>query len=378
MAATALVFVALITTALWSLFRIEHADTDARHRALGAARSIAHKIDAQFVSLEILLSGLSAKVSTNPIDVDANDALLRREKSELPKSIANILLLSPDGRNIGNAVGPHASAGDRDYFKRASAGDRLVVGPPLRSRSDLGWVIPVARPVSNSGGAIQAVLVVAIFADSVRQLIGANELPFGSLVRVAADNETEVAFLSNGSHGSRIRSQSDGQRTATIPTGGRKRVADFEWQAHTCNRIFENAASSLARFRRPATRGRFRADRRRTVAATHAILPAHRPTGWAQPRASAKPRDRDPSTAGWIAPGKVAASVPRMRRRGAPAQTFARPIRPPALRSVIRRGATRRQQAATATASSRAPMDGTARHPPWLSAAAAELQPTGA
>jgi hypothetical protein len=196
-AAAALALAALVTTALWSRSRVEH--TDARHRALGAARSIAHKIDAQFVSLEILLSRLSAKVSTNPTDVDANDALLRREKSELPESIANILLLSPDGRNIGNAVGPHASAGDRDYFERASAGDRFVVGPPMRSRSDLGWVIPVARPVSNSDGAIQAVLVVAIFADSVRELIGANELPFGSLVRVAADNETEVAFLSNGS-----------------------------------------------------------------------------------------------------------------------------------------------------------------------------------
>jgi hypothetical protein len=186
---------ALVATALWVQFRFEHTDT--RHRAMGAARSIAHKIDAQLVSIESLLSRLSVKVSTNPNDVDANDALLRREKAELPKSIANILLLSPDGRNIGNAVGHHASAGDRDYFKRASAGDRLVVGPPIRSRSDLGWVIPVARPVSNSGGAIQAVLVVAIFADILQELISANELPTGSLVRVVADNGTEVAFVSN-------------------------------------------------------------------------------------------------------------------------------------------------------------------------------------
>jgi hypothetical protein len=196
-AAAALVLVALISTALLGQFRTAH--TEARHRALGAARSIAHKIDAQFVDLESLLSRLSVKVSTNPKDVDANDALLRSEQSELPKSIANILLLSPDGRNIGNAVGQHASAGDRDYFKRALAGDPLVVGPPIRSRSDLGWVIPVARRVSGTGGTVQAVMVVAIFADSFRESLGTNELPMGSLVRIAADNEIEVALLSNGS-----------------------------------------------------------------------------------------------------------------------------------------------------------------------------------
>jgi hypothetical protein len=192
-----LAVVALIGAGWWSHSRTAHAE--ARHRALGAARSIVEKIDAQFVDLESLLSRLSVKISTNLDDVDANDTLLRHEKSELPSSIANILVLSPDGRNIGNAVGRHASAGDRDYFKRALAGDRVVVGTPIRSRSDLGWVIPVARAVSNNGGTVQAVLVIAIFADSFRELIDGNELPVGSLVRIVADNEIEVAFVSNES-----------------------------------------------------------------------------------------------------------------------------------------------------------------------------------
>jgi hypothetical protein len=101
---------------------------------------------------------------------------MRREKTELLRSIANILLLSLDGQNIGNAVGRHASAGDREYFKRASAGDRLVMGLPIHSRSGLGWVIPIARPVSSDTGAIRGVLVVAVFVDSFRDLISANEL----------------------------------------------------------------------------------------------------------------------------------------------------------------------------------------------------------
>jgi Cache domain len=195
--AAGLALVVVIGAGGWNHSRTDR--TEARQRALGAARSIAEKIDAQFVGLESLLSKLSVNISTNPDDVDANDALLHHEQSELPSSIANILVLSPDGRNIGNAVGRHANAGDRDYFKRALAGNRVVVGAPIRSRSDLGWVIPVARPVTNNGGTVQAVLVVAIFADSFRELIDGNELPVGSLVRIVADNEIEVAFVSNES-----------------------------------------------------------------------------------------------------------------------------------------------------------------------------------
>jgi hypothetical protein len=189
-----LVLVAMICVASWGRLGIDH--TDARHRALDAARSIAQKIDAQVSTTEILLSGISLKLSTNPDDVAANDALLRRELSELPKSIANILLLSPDGRNIGNAVGNHAGAGDRDYFKRASAGDQLVVETPIRSRSDVGWVIPIARRMSNRGGTTQAVLVVAVSVDSIRDLISPDDLPAGSRVRVVTEDEVQIAFSS--------------------------------------------------------------------------------------------------------------------------------------------------------------------------------------
>jgi hypothetical protein len=189
-----LALVAVICMASLSQFGPDH--SDARHGAVDAARSIAQRIDAQVGATETLLSGLGPKLSINPDDVDANDALLRRELSALPKSVANILLLSPNGRNIGNAVGNHAGAGDRDYFKRASAGDQLVVEAPIRSRSDVGWVIPIARRISNRGGSTQAVLVIAISVDSIRDLISAGDLPVGSLVRVVTEDETQIAFSS--------------------------------------------------------------------------------------------------------------------------------------------------------------------------------------
>jgi hypothetical protein len=189
-----LALVAVICTALLSRFGPDH--SDARHRAVDAARSIAQRIDAQVEATETLLSGLGSKLSINPDDVDANDALLRNELSALPRSVANILLLLPDGRNIGNAVGNHAGAVDRNYFKRASAVDQLVVEAPIRSRSNVGWVIPIARRMSNRSGSTRAVLVIAISVDSIRDLISPSDLPVGSLVRVVTEDETQIAFSS--------------------------------------------------------------------------------------------------------------------------------------------------------------------------------------
>jgi GAF domain-containing protein len=195
--AAGLSFILLIGAGLWSQFHIEH--TRARYLALSSARTVASRIDANLGDLKDLLSKIGGAVSTNPDDIDANDALLRRMHSELPKSIANIFVLTLDGRNIGNAVGKHASAGDRDYFQRALSGDRLVVGLPIRSRSDLGWVIPVAQPVFDSSGKMRAVLAVAIFADSLPEMIGTSELPERSVVRVVTENEIEVALFSSES-----------------------------------------------------------------------------------------------------------------------------------------------------------------------------------
>ena len=172
---------ALIGTLLWSHSLTE--SSDERHVALGAAQLVASKIDLFIGRLEIPLKEIGAAISTDPNDVDVNDALLQRVKSELPKAVANILILTLDGRNIGNAVGRHAWAGDRDYFQMAVATGHLVAGEPIQSRSGLGWVIPVAWPVLNHGGDVQAVLVLAMFLDSFRDLIALDELPKGSIVR---------------------------------------------------------------------------------------------------------------------------------------------------------------------------------------------------
>ncbi len=163
-AAAAIPFVALFGTGPSSQLGVD--ESDARHHAAGAARSVAAKIDMHFGALENLLRRLGAAVSTDPSDVDANDALLRQAKSEQPAIIANIFLLARD----------------------------LVVGNPIRSRSNLGWVIPVARPLMHAGE-IRAVLAAATFLDGFRDVIDIDDLPPGSVVRIVGDDGTEVTTI---------------------------------------------------------------------------------------------------------------------------------------------------------------------------------------
>ena len=195
LAAATLSLAALLAAISSTQFR--GGDGGDRHLALNAARSIAARINMQFGGIEKLLDELSGAVSTDPVDMDANDAILRRAKSEQSRAIANIFLLTLDGRNIGNAEGQHPGGGDRAYFRRALASGSLVAGDPIRSRSNLGWVIPVARPVKDSRGDIGGVLVVAVYQKEFREMLGPNEIPTDWVVRVFTDNAVEVATVSN-------------------------------------------------------------------------------------------------------------------------------------------------------------------------------------
>jgi hypothetical protein len=92
-------FFAVICIGLWSQLRDDQ--NQALERALDEARLLAIQIDDHIGSLENLLTGLSRAVSTRLADADANNALLRQVKEELPDYISNILLFAPDGSNIG-------------------------------------------------------------------------------------------------------------------------------------------------------------------------------------------------------------------------------------------------------------------------------------
>src|SRR5262249_14376036 len=66
-----------------------------------------------------------------------------------------------------------------------------------RSRSNLGWVIPVATPLKNGAGEIRAVLAAATSLDGFRAMVDIDGLPPGSVVRIVDGDGNEVTTVAS-------------------------------------------------------------------------------------------------------------------------------------------------------------------------------------
>jgi diguanylate cyclase (GGDEF)-like protein/PAS domain S-box-containing protein len=190
-------FTALIGVGLWNQWRTDQ--TAAIQRAINDARLIAGQVDDHVGNLTNLLSGLSVAVSWDLKDVDANDRLLRRVKSELPSYVANLLLFSLDGTNIGtsNEAG-RFFAGDRDYFRKIVAGHDHAVGTVVRSRAGNEWVVTIARPVVDAEGGLRAILAVGTRLERFQDALTLTQLPRGSVVRIVDENLVVIAHSLDG------------------------------------------------------------------------------------------------------------------------------------------------------------------------------------
>jgi diguanylate cyclase (GGDEF)-like protein/PAS domain S-box-containing protein len=158
----------------------------ALQRAVHEARALAARIDGHISTTEALLTGLSQTLSVNAADAAANDAVLQRVKAGLPDYISSLALFSDDGSNIGASLQVERGrlyAGDRAYFREALAGERLVVGDPVRGRINQQWLMPIARPVKDDQGRVRAVLAAFTRLD-VFHALQTQELPPGSVVRI--------------------------------------------------------------------------------------------------------------------------------------------------------------------------------------------------
>ena len=190
-AAAAVPFLVLIGVALWIQYRTTQ--TESLERAYSEARVIAAQIDDHLGNLENLTLGLSRAVGLSPADTAANDALLSGLMAELPGFISDVAVIGRDGENIGSASGARYNIADRDYFQRALDGEPIAVGDPVRSRRSDEWVLPIARPVTNAAGEVQAVLLIGTLISKFQDAIRVGHLPAGSIVRILNDKGIIVA-----------------------------------------------------------------------------------------------------------------------------------------------------------------------------------------
>jgi diguanylate cyclase (GGDEF)-like protein/PAS domain S-box-containing protein len=185
--ATVVPFTALVGVGLWNQWRSDQAQ--AIRSALTEARLLAAQVDDQIGQFENLLVGLSAGLSTDPADINKNDDILRRTKSDLPYYIGSLLLSSPDGKNIGTSFEPAESGrtyiGDRDYFRwlMADRNINIAIGDPVHGRTTGNWVTSVARRLTSPDGGM-AVLGVGIQVEHFQNALRMHNLPAGSVVQI--------------------------------------------------------------------------------------------------------------------------------------------------------------------------------------------------
>ncbi len=183
-------FAMLIGGGIWDQWRIEQAQ--ALQFALSEARSVAAQVDDHIGSLESLLAGLTQAISLDPADTEANDAVLKRVMAEQPDYIGNITLIGIDGYSLGAASGVRYYAGDRLFFRKVMAGERLAIGEPVQGRATPGWIVTVARPVEDAQGNLKAVLSVATKLEKLQDALTPRTLPIGSVVRLI--NESSIVI----------------------------------------------------------------------------------------------------------------------------------------------------------------------------------------
>jgi len=175
----------VMMAALWLQWRSDR-DTATEH-AVNEARLLAAQVDDRIGAIEDLLSVVGQAVSFDPADRSANNALLRKVRSELPTGSSQILLFDRDGDNIGTSQedpdNPPPNARDRIYFREALADHTPALGEPITVRSG-HRVINVARPIKDATGRIRAVLTVGPRLDSFQDAMKLHALPPDSAITI--------------------------------------------------------------------------------------------------------------------------------------------------------------------------------------------------
>ena len=191
--ATVVPFLALIGAGLWSQWRADQAT--ATQRTLNEARLIAAQLDDHIGNLENLMVGLSRAVSVDPADTLKNDALLRQVRSRMPDYLANILVYSLKGTNIGTSgeTGKRPMVAEQSFFKDAVANRRLSVGQVFRTSHSERWLLAVAYPVEDEAGKLRAVISTGTQLAHFQDALQTEGLPPGGVLRIS--NQDGIVVL---------------------------------------------------------------------------------------------------------------------------------------------------------------------------------------
>ncbi|KAA5606072.1 hypothetical protein F1188_08675 [Roseospira marina] len=175
--AAAVVFVGAVALAVVTIIHTWQSDYRTAKRSLDSVLvALGQYLETTLGGMEALLVNLGTRyVLASEISGDLSETL---EAAALPMPIVRtLLLIDRDGVVVAEsrpgrpAVG--LDVGDRAYFQihRTARRPLTIVAPPVRSRVDGEWAVPISHGLRAPGGALRAVLVVAVSSASLDQIL---------------------------------------------------------------------------------------------------------------------------------------------------------------------------------------------------------------
>ena len=151
---------------------------EARERMVALARLVAARVDDYVSDMAGAIALSSHGVTVDPAYAAANDAFLQSLRGELPPSMYNIGVWTPDGRNVGTLDRARRSRdlniADRADFRAALANRSLSIDGPRRSTGDNEPVAIFARPLLDGAGQIQGVVTASTRLTEIAGLLDAK------------------------------------------------------------------------------------------------------------------------------------------------------------------------------------------------------------
>ena len=164
-----------------SLSAMRQAATDrdeARERMVSLARLVAARVDDYVSDMAGTLALSSHGVTPDAAYAAANDAYLQSLRDELPPSMNDIGVWTPDGHDVGTLDrarrGADPGIADRPDFRAALATRRLSIDGPRRAAANDGPVAFFARPLQDGAGRIRGVVTASSRLTELAGLLDAK------------------------------------------------------------------------------------------------------------------------------------------------------------------------------------------------------------
>jgi PAS domain S-box-containing protein len=186
-------WIALFATTYASYQRDRNRDT--RTRLLGLAAQVGARVDDQLGTIDGLLVAVAEAASTDSTGVAANDALLRRIRTQLPPYISNFALWDGEGRNIGSSDDDPSKARAMEvathrFFREALATAELTVGRPIETRDNV-WSLTLARRIRHDDR-VAGVASVSARLDSLARFLAVGDTAASGLVMTLIGDDGSV------------------------------------------------------------------------------------------------------------------------------------------------------------------------------------------